>query len=247
MRVLAAVNRKDTAFVRDVCVDVRLSAATVIRILETLSACGYVEKLPQRKGYRVTAKVTNLSTGFQREPLVAAVARPYADELTRKFLWPISVCTLDVDAMVVQYSTIPMSPLAHVHSTLNKRLSLVARAHGRAYIAFCSPGERNLLMHLVAKSSDPEKAAVSDTRELRHLIKETRSRGYAVRARQFDPQTTSMAVPVLLGKGSVAATLGMTYFPRAVRARQLAHYTEALREDAKAISLDLRRALGWSA
>ena len=41
---------------------------------------------------------------------------------------------LENNAMVVRYSTIPLSPLAMRHSTINVRLSLVSRAIGRAYL-----------------------------------------------------------------------------------------------------------------
>lgn len=245
INVLAALNRAETGFVKPLSDELGLSPATVIRALETLTSSGYVEKMPHRKGYRVTAKVLSLSAGFHGEPMVVAVARPHADELTRRFLWPVSVSMLDVDAMVVRHSTIPSSPLAHVHTTLNKRLSLVARAHGRAYIAFCSARERNVLMHLVAKSSDPEKQVIASARELRATLKETRARGYARRDARVDPQTTTIAVPVFLDKDRIAATLGMTFFPRAVRPRQVAAFHEALRETAKAISIDLRKNLGW--
>jgi IclR family mhp operon transcriptional activator len=245
INVLAALNRVETGFVKSISHEVGLSPATVIRALETLTSCGYVEKMPHRKGYRVTAKVLSLSSGYHGEPMVVAVARPHADELTRRFLWPVSVGMLDVDAMVVRHSTIPSSPLAHVHTTLNKRLSLVARAHGRAYIAFCGAQERNVLLHLVAKSNDPEKNVISSARELRNMIKETRSIGYARRDGRVDPQTTSIAVPIPLDKERIAATLGMTFFPRAVRPRQVLTFHDALLTAAIAISVDLRKNLGW--
>ena len=48
--------------------------------------------------------------------------------------------------MVVRYSTIPLSPLALKHSTLNVRLSLVSRAIGRVYLAFCAPDVQDAIL-----------------------------------------------------------------------------------------------------
>ena len=83
------------------------------------------------------------------------------DALTKEYLWPFAVATLDHNAMVVQYSSIPLSPLAHARSTLHKRASLISRAHGLAYMAFCSSRERTLLLKLALERHFQEDQIVS--------------------------------------------------------------------------------------
>jgi hypothetical protein len=60
-------------------------------------------------------------------------------------LWPFSIATLEQNVMVVQYTAMELSPLGHVRTTLHRRLSLVGRAYGIAYLAFCSSIERHHL------------------------------------------------------------------------------------------------------
>jgi IclR family mhp operon transcriptional activator len=117
--------------------------------------------------------------------------------------------------MVVRYSTMARSPHAHVKSTINKRLSLTERAHGRAYLAFCSPAEREKLLHEIAEHQGCSAPAVSDHGKLLWALNAARRAGYAKRSVDLDPRTSSIAAPIIVGK-IVRATLGLTFFSVAV-------------------------------
>jgi IclR family mhp operon transcriptional activator len=199
--------------------------------------------ISRRGGYAVTSKVRSLSSGFQGSPWIVEMLKPWVEDLTKRHLWPFAIATLDRDAMVVQYSSIPSSPLAHVRTTLHKRLSLVSRAHGRAYIAFCGSQERRHLLRLIVASEDPENDVIANAEEWRRLVMQTRKRGYAMRAAGIDPQTSSIAVPVRLESGHVVATLGMTFFRRAVKAGKIAAYAAALKTAAADAAQHVERAL----
>ena len=135
---------------------------TIVRLLDTLIALGYVVNDRRQGGYQVTSLVRSLSAGFHGDPLVVEAARPWAIAFTRKYQWPVAVAVLDRDAVAVRFSTIPDSPVSPFHATINMRLQLMSRALGRAYIAFCPPGERNLLLRMLAASDDPEDAVARD-------------------------------------------------------------------------------------
>ena len=96
-------------------------------------------------------------------PRVVEIAAPLVRKLTEEIKWPIAVAMLDVDALVVRYSTIPYSPLSLLHSSINMRLSLVSRALGRAYLAFCS-SEQEMLLEVVRQSHHPEDRLAQDRR-----------------------------------------------------------------------------------
>ncbi len=215
LEVLVALNRAPVTSVRDLHAGTAIPKPTLVRILETLIEAGFVARDTNRGGYQVTSAVTSLSAGFHGEPMVVEVAAPLARGLTADILWPVAIATLDVDAMVVRYSTIPDSPLAHVHTTLNKRLSLVARAHGRAYLAFCPPDERRILLGMAARSPGAEDQAARSPKAIGEVLREVRANGYAVRDPAIDPRTSTMAVPVMQGD-RVVATAGATFFTRAL-------------------------------
>lgn len=215
--ILEIMNRCALATLADLHAATGLPKPTVARILKVLAARGYVEQVAPRRGWRLAGKVTSLSAGFHGAPAIVAAGRVHADRLTARHLWPVSIATLDMDAMAVRYSTIPQSPLAHVASTLNKRLSLAARAHGRAYLAFCLAAERAALMALVVRSRDREDKLARPPALLGPALKTARRRGYATRHSTLTGDTETVAAPIRTGD-RVLATLGMTFFRRAVTA-----------------------------
>lgn len=240
LAVLEAANRLPAITVQGISNECQIPPSSVVRLLETLCANGFLIKLSRRGGYALTSKVKTLSAGFHGSPMVVEVLQSFADALTREFLWPFSVATLEYDAMVVQYSSIPLSPMAHVRTTLHKRLSLISRAHGLAYLASCSSSERHRLARIAVSSHQPEDKVVGSGRDWRRLIKQTRLRGYAVRASAMDPFTCSIAVPIVLEPNRVVATLGMTYFRNVVREPQIIAYATSLKAAAESGAVRIR-------
>jgi IclR family mhp operon transcriptional activator len=240
LAVLESANRLPRITVRAISDDCKLPPSTVVRLLETLCAQGYLVQVSRRGGYVLSSKVRRLSEGFHGNPLIVEVLKPYADDLTRRHLWPLSVATLEKDAMVVQYSSIPLSPFAHVRSTLHKRLSLVSRAHGLAYLAFCASAERHRLVRIAAQAKLPEDRVVASARDWRRLVVHSRKRGYALRAATADLFTGTIAVPIMIAPGRVVATLGMTFFRSVVREPQLDAYASTLKTAAALASERLR-------
>jgi IclR family mhp operon transcriptional activator len=140
---------------------------------------------------------------------------PLVRKLTEEIKWPIAVGMLDVDALVVRYSTIPYSPLSLLHSSINMRLSLVSRALGRAYLAFCSPEEQEMLLEVVRQSHHPEDRPAQDREAVQAMLDQTRQRGYALRDSSVRPVSGTLAVPVM-AKEFVVASIGLTWFSSAL-------------------------------
>jgi IclR family mhp operon transcriptional activator len=240
LSVLECANRLDLITVRGISRQCDIPPSSVVRILETLCAEGYLTHISRRGGYALTSKVKLLSAGYHSKALVVEIVKPIVDGLTKEYLWPFAVATLDHDAMVVQYSSIPLSPLAHVRSTLHKRGSLISRAHGLAYMAFCSSRERSLLLRLALERKFFEDQIVSSNYEWRVALRRTRKRGYATRLAKADPFTNSLAVPIILEPDHVVATLGVTYFRKVVNRAKIALIANALKREA-ALAADLIR------
>lgn len=246
LSVLQAANALPEITIKGLSDACNIPQCSVVRIVETLCAEGYLIHLSRRAGYLLAPKIRSLSAGFHGAPLVVGTLKDRIDALTRAHLWPFAVATLDRDAMVVQYSSLPLSPLAHVRTTLHKRLSLLSRAHGIAYLASCSSLERHRLLRIAVALGNPEDRVVGDARAWRRLIRQTRQRGYALRASEFDPFTRTIAVPVMHEHGRVAATLGVTFFRNSVNAARMAALAAALDATAREAARDLRHAEGGS-
>ena len=239
LAVLECANRLELITVQRISEECDIPPSSTVRILETLCAEGYLTHLSRRGGYSLTSRVKALSAGYHSKSLVVEVLKPVVDGLTKEFLWPFAVATLDHNAMVVQYSSIPLSPLAHVRSTLHKRASLISRAHGLAYMAFCSGRERSLLLKLALERDFQEDRIVSTNYQWRRALRTTRKAGFASRLSKADPFTNSLAVPILVEPGHVVATIGVTYFRRVVGRAQIGRMVSALQREATAAATDI--------
>ena len=211
IEVLQALNRQPLSTIDSLHKQTGVPKPSLVRMLQTFASQGLVAHAPQYGAYQLTSQVSTLSCGYHSEPRLVEAARPVAEALTREIKWPVALAVLDVDAIVVRYSTIPNSPLALLHSTINMRLSLVSRALGRAYFAFCAAGERDALLEILRHSDNPEDAPARDAPALRRLLAGIRRQGYALREPGVRPVSGTLAVPVFEGQ-RVAASLGVTWF-----------------------------------
>ena len=236
IQLLHELNRQRVSSVRHLHHATGLPKPTIVRLLDTLIALGYVVNDRRQGGYQVTSLVRSLSAGYHGDPLVIEASRPWAIAFTRKFQWPVAIAVLDRDAVVVRFSTIPDSPVSPFHATVNKRLQLLSRALGRAYIAFCPPAERSLLLDMLASSDDREDEPARDRDAALSLLAAIKRAGFAERSAAVEPKSSStLAVPVVLGR-QVLATVGVTYFTSAIpRTEAIARYVPALKEMARNI------------
>lgn len=216
LSLLSELNKQRVTTLAELHRRTGLPKPTIVRLLETLMAEGFVSSDDRLGGYQVTSRVATLSSGFYGAPLVIEAARPWAIGLTRMLKWPVSVAVLETDAVVVSFSTIPDSPVSPFHATINMRLSLIAHGLGRAYLAYCSKTERELLLRMLSVSRLPEDRPKPPAKTVAHIVKTARSRGFAQRDPNVEPRNSdTVAVPIMAQRG-VLATLGLTYFRSAV-------------------------------
>ena len=203
LAILEAMNHLGALRVREIHARTGYPKPTIVRMLQILESRGYVTRLERNAGYCLSSRVLALSDGYNAVSRLVEAAAPRLDSLTERVLWPAALAVLDVEHMVVRYSTISRSPLSHTHSTMSRRLSVLHRAHGRAYLAFCSDDEREQLLSRLDK----------DGRDfIAPYMKVYRRQGWAERDLTTDPQTNTIAVPVLHPPERVAATIGCTFF-----------------------------------
>lgn len=214
--LLQSLNRQPVSTLDVLHRQTGLPKPSLVRLLQTLIAKGLVRHAPQYGAYYVTSAVHTLSCGYHSEPRLVEAAARVADALTLVHKWPVALAVFDADAVVIRYSTIAQSPLSLLHSSLNMRLSLVSRALGRAYLAFCPLDEQKLLLQVVAQSGMPEDQIASGAAASLHReLKATRLRGYALRDPAVRPVSNTLALPIF-ERGHVVASLGMTWFSSAL-------------------------------
>jgi IclR family mhp operon transcriptional activator len=211
LRVLECLNRYPVTGIALLHRQTGIPKPSLVRLLQTLEGAGYVRHESPRGGYMLTSKVRVLASGFHSEPRIVEVLAPLIDALFAEVKWPVALVVPDGDAAVIRYTTTPRSPLALLHSTIDMRLSMVTRALGLAYLAFCDPQERELIIEAAARSDDPENQAARRRRTLDATLELIRRQGYALRDPQVRPVSNTIAVPVYDAHRAVGA-IGLTWF-----------------------------------
>jgi IclR family mhp operon transcriptional activator len=203
--ILRTVNRLRIASITEIHLATGLPKPTIVRMLETLIADGYVARDNMYAGYRVTCQTADLNSGYDGISMVIEASRALAIDLTRRTKWPIGIGVLDGDALSVQFWTGAISPWAHTSTVLGLRPSFQSSAMGRAYMAFCPEEERERILTMMREEPKfdfgPEKEA-----EFRGLLSRLKANGYAIRDPRTDPkETVTLAMPLRLGEKVVAA------------------------------------------
>lgn len=218
LAVLQAMNREPSSTLHSLHGATGLPKPTLVRLLKTLAAEGYVSNDPRHAGYQITSLVTSLSSGFHGDPLVVEAGRAWAIRLGREFKWPVAIAAFDGDAVVVRYSTVYDSPISPFHATINMRLSLFTRALGRAYLAGCTDDQINGLIAQTDGDTEMESAAARERDEVWRMVRTIRQRGFAMRDPHVEPRTSDTIAMPIYAREVVQASIGMTYFRAAANA-----------------------------
>lgn len=213
--VLRAVNKLHIATINEVFAETAIPKSTIVRMLETLMAEGYVVRDNMCGGYRVTSRVQELNSGYNGISRVIEIARPLAIGMTRRNKWPIGLGTIDGDAINIHFWTGAISPWAHTSTVLGLRPDLLSTAMGRAYLAFCPPEQRE--DHLAKFRVDPQREFdEAEEYRFRILLKHIREQGYAYRDPRTKPfRTTTLAMP-LFENDILQALISISFFKTAV-------------------------------
>ena len=243
LAVLQAMNLEPYSTIQSLHAATGLPKPTLVRILKTLEADGFVRNDRRQAGYQITSLVTSLSNGFHGDPLVVEAGRAWAVGLSAQFKWPVAIAVFDgASAMVIRYSTVFDSPVSPFHATINMRLSLFTRALGRAYLAACDDDFIASLLKNMADNNELEAPEARDADAVARMVRTTRERGYAMRDPNVEPRTSdTIAVPIF-ARGVVQASLSITYFRSALNSfGSHKNFVEALKEAATAIGAEVDR------
>ena len=103
--VLRTVNRLRIASIQQIHEATGFPKPSIVRMLETLLAEGYVARDNMCGGYWVTSRAHELASGCEGISQIIEIARPFAIELTQQLKWPIGIGVLDGDAIAIKFWT----------------------------------------------------------------------------------------------------------------------------------------------
>lgn len=233
--VLEALSRRRTSSLSLLVGETGLPRPTVVRLLHTLTALGYAQRVSRDQGWRLTDRVLGLSESIRFVDHLVDAAMPHMSRFTADHGWPLYLATLSSGAITIRHSTAPESPMAFEAAALNTRRSVLVSALGRVWLAFSGPDERRAILR------DSEAAAAlggRTTAAFDEMLVRIRREGWAFTARTRS-RIHGMAVPIRTG-GRMLGSLSMRFPHSAMSESEAAsRFGPRLSEVARDIAADV--------
>jgi len=244
LRVLALLNQTETISIIELARNLDLPRTTAERILLTLVAEGYVQRVPDAKRYRLNGKVCSLSGGFSEDCWIVQSATPLLFKVTEQIGWPLAIATPSGDRMTLRTTTDPATSLWLNRRRIGAEIPILNSSSGLVAYAFSPTSEQTVMRHILSLSSDPYNRERSDAQTLDMLVQPVRENGFAFQPPPNNNPEQSISFPIFVA-GKYVASLLMIYMTRSmssatvieryaphlrVIARQIGHAAEAREE-----------------
>ncbi|WP_439486866.1 helix-turn-helix domain-containing protein [Blastomonas fulva] len=216
LKVLALLNQTENVSITELARHLELPRTTAERILLTLVAEGYVQRVPEGKRYRLSAKVCSLSGGFSEDCWIVETATPMLFRVTEQIGWPLAIATPSADRMVVRATTDTATTLWLNRRRVGAEVSLLNSSSGLVAYAFASVVEQAMMRDTLAQSSCAfNRTRASDAAMLDLLVQPVIENGFAFQPPPNNNPEQSIALPIFIG-GKYVASLLMIYMTRAM-------------------------------
>ena len=225
LKGLSLLNERGRLTIAEFARELGVPRTTAHRVLETLVAEGYAERIPYQQGYRLTPKICSFGSGFSDENWVAHVGSPLLFRETKRIKWPLFIATRSGEYMEVQVSTDQESPHAVDHFRCGEKFPIVYyntgmySSSGQVMLAFSFPKERREILGLLRKSDVRAQSLAEEDSYTKAVLSKARALGYAPSS-YSDHNFAGLSVPIFVD-GRVTASLMMTYIDSAVPDTQL--------------------------
>ena len=238
--VLAQVSALRNASIRDLHARTGISKSTIVRNLETLEHAGYVARNSDTGLYSLTARVLGVSAGYNHHTRLIELATPVLDAYRKVMPWPSDLALFDRDEMVIIQSNRDPGALA-LNRAVGTRLSIANSALGRAYLAFCDPKLKDIVLDrcLDMQSDDGNTRNTFEQKLARY-----REQGFSENDQSLSHNTRGVGVPVLVN-GKVEACINTIVLVEALSMKDvIRRCVPQLKETAQQISAVLQADAG---
>jgi DNA-binding IclR family transcriptional regulator len=146
LETLRILNSREHLTGSELAAHLKTPRTTAHRILETLANEGYLVHDEANHRFYLSPKVRHIAFGFNRDCLLAEVARPVLQALCRETLMPVGLTSPVGQQMVTQVSTDHDAPLALDRIEEGTTFPLTFGASGHIYLAHCAKDVRDKLI-----------------------------------------------------------------------------------------------------
>lgn len=232
VQVLRLIQTSAGMSLNDMHRETGLSRATLLRILVTLQEQGLIWQRIVDNAYLASYSLQENARHLDNVSHLVEVASPILADLTRRVDWPSILAVPRLDHMEVIETNSPRSYFHHIPlGPIGFQINMLMSATGRAYLAFCSNAEREVVLSRLRHSPRPGNAVAKDLAWVEKVLAEVRNRGYAMRdprfggdfdrlRRQWDDGRDSIAVPIIVNK-RVLGVINLTWIQKVATRPQI--------------------------
>lgn len=250
IEVLRVVNQLGEATITQIHQETRLHKSTVLRMLETLIHAGYVAHQPGTSSYVATGKCLLLSNGLQRIKRLTQIATPIISGFRKSVGWPSDFALFDQDAMVIVATSREFGVMS-LNRKAGDRVPMLGSSLGRAYLAFCSDSERNVILDQLKDADGVWNRTAKKRQQVLKELDDIRQKGYATsgqgyREAVYDSAIWGISVPVMAG-GSVMAAVNVIFLSNSMSLEQgLRTFHKELQNTARDVGRAIERDFGFT-
>lgn len=235
LHALTLLNRQGSLTVQHAARLLELPRTTAYRVLDTLVAEGYAQKVPFSGEYRLTPKVIQLSSGLDGDGWILHSATPLLFSKTRKLGIPFLIATRADDGMVVRLSTDRAASTAVWHFAPGYRTPIIYAASGHVMLGTEDPDDCRATVERCFARKMPARPLPCGPDRLIEMIDTSRRDGFSHLVYDHEIEA-SVSVPIVVD-GVVHAALLMHYLRRSAnRTRVVEEFVPLLREISNEVS-----------
>ncbi|RRH68375.1 IclR family transcriptional regulator [Falsigemmobacter faecalis] len=232
LTVLEVMSTQEAFSVKELHARTGMPKPSLIRILETLIATGYISASGDPLRYRLSPRCLLLSSGVNRVSVLVDRITPLLSRFQSEIRWPSDVAVFDRDAMVIAATTRRPGMLS-INRQVGSRVPVATTGVGRAYLAFLpEPQLMESLQTLRELTATP-----ADVNGFMDILAQVRVRGYSVSDQEHHPRVRTIAAPIF-DEGGVVAAINIIALSEVITIAELEdQYGSQLTELAKEMSV----------
>lgn len=208
LAVLAATNELAPARISSLVKATALPKATLVRLLKTLVAEGYVNQQTKREGgaYLPSPKVRELASSYAKAGALGQTAQSFLNNLGETVKWPTDLLVRDGLSMLIEASNRDGAPL-RLQRFEQARFSLLSSSAGQAFLAWQPAAKRQELIGASLELNEIDNNNPIGRHAIEESLQETRHRGFAFHSYDTPIEGTRVFSVPLLHQGTSLAVM----------------------------------------
>jgi IclR family transcriptional regulator, KDG regulon repressor len=215
-----------------------LNKSSLLRFVRTLEKAGFVSRDPLTKYYQLGIELAELGILSMENNDVQRIARPFLEDLNRKFDETIHLGVLENGMVVYRDKIDPVNKGYRMASRIGKRIPIHCTALGKVFASFLQDGELSEIIEKIGinRYSPKTITSIDDLREHLALV---RQRGFAIDEGEYNELVRCAAAPVFDHEGNPIAAIGISSIGIEINSKRFKEFIVSLQSTANQISMAL--------